>query len=140
MSKKVVQITILSVLLIILSSFTYFNFAKYQPKILKKIHEVKGLSNIITDDTPYPADAVKIGSNQTPNSIQTTFKTGKTQPEVQEFYKNVFSSKKWKLITEKTTDHTLTFAFKKEEETVTVVVTPQEDMDYTFVSIETLTK
>jgi len=140
MPKNNFKLFLSSFLILGMFSFAYFNFAKYQPKSLRKVEEVKGLSSINTDDTPYPDDAVKIGFNQTPNSKQTVFRTQKTQDEVQEFYKNIFSGKEWKLISEKQVDGTLTSSYRKEKEVVTIVVTQQESGEYTTVSIETLKK
>ena len=132
--------TLISIFLLAFFSLSYINFLKYQPKILKKIEEVKGLSTINTDDTPYPIDALKIGFYQTPKSQQTTFKTGKTQTEVQDFYKNIYGGKSWKLISEKEVDHTITFSYQKEKEVVTIVATAEENSNYTIVSIEIVNK
>jgi hypothetical protein len=132
--------TIILISLLALFSLSYFNFQKYQPKILKKIEEVKGLSSINTDDIPYPADAVKIGFYQTPKSKQTTFSTSKTISEVLEFYKNIYIDKTWKIINEKTVDKTSTVSYQKEKEVITIVATPEDNNKYTIVSIETLNK
>ena len=140
MFKNSTKLALISVFIIGIFSFTYISFLKYQPKILKKVEEVKGLSTINTDDIPYPTDAIKIGFNQTPNSKQTTFQTSKTREEVQAFYKNIFSGKRWKLLTERIVDHTLTFTYQKDQETVTVVATSQEENTYTVVSVEVITK
>ena len=140
MSENTTRIKIISIFLIILFSVTYVHFSRYRPKMLKRIQEIKGLSNIQTDNTPYPADAIKIGSNQTPKSIQTTFKTQKTPFEVREFYKNIYSGKMWRITSEKSAGSTLLLSFKKESEIVNVVITPEDIEDYTIVSIETLSE
>ncbi|MFZ2663868.1 MAG: hypothetical protein WAX66_00700 [Patescibacteria group bacterium] len=132
--------TLLLVSLLALFSLSYFNFQRYQPKILKKIEEVKGISSINTDDVPYPSDAVKIGFYQTPKSKQTTFKTTKTQEEVLEFYKNIYSGKTWKIINENTVGKTSTVSYQKEKEVITIVATSEENNSYTIVSIETVNK
>lgn len=136
MSKKTIALISLSVILFGFFFVSYFSFSKYQPKVLKKVHEVKGMSSIITDDVPYPSDAVKIGTSQTPTSKQTTFKTEKSQIEVKDFYKNIYAGKEWKLISEKTIDGTIMLTFKKDVVTVKIVITAQDDMGYTVVSIE----
>jgi len=134
------KITLILISLLILFSLSYINFQKYQPKVLKKIEEVKGLSSINTDDVPYPTDAVEIGFYQTPKSKQTTFSTSKTVSEVLEFYKNIYSGKTWKVISEKTVKYTSTVSYQKEKEVITIVATPEEDNKYTIVSIETVNK
>ena len=105
-------------------------------KSLRKIEEVKGLSSINTDDVPYPVDAVKVGFNQTPKSTQTTYTTSKTQSEVWEFYKNIYGGKDWKLISERQSDGSLLLSYRKDKETVTIVVTQEKDTDHSVVSIE----
>lgn len=131
------RITLLSTLLLSIFLVSYISFQKYQPKALKKIEEVKGISTINTDDIPYPTDAVKLGFTQTPESKLTTFQTAKTQTEVIEFYKNIYQSKDWKMTTDKTTDHTRTLSYQNENDLVTIVSTPEEDTNYTIVSVET---
>lgn len=140
MLKNSTKLTLVSVFIISIFSFSYISFLKYQPKILKKVEEVRGLSTINTDDIPYPADAIKIGFSQTPKSRLTTFQTSKTQKEVEVFYKNIFSGKKWKLITEKYFGETLTFTYQKDRETITVIATSQEDNEHTVVSVEVITR
>ena len=131
------RITLISTLLISIFLISYISFQKYQPKVLKKIEEVKGASTISTDDIPYPIDAVKLGFTQTPKSKITTFKTAKTQAEVVEFYKNIYESKDWKLTEEKKSDHTVTLAYQYETDSVTIIATPDESTNYTVVSVET---
>ena len=131
------KVTLISTVLIGIFLVSYVSFQKYQPKVLKKIAEVKGVSTINTDDIPYPTDAVKLGFTQTPESKLTTFQTAKTQTEVIEFYKNIYQSKDWKMTTDKTTDHTRTLTYQNENDSVTIVSTPEEDTNYTIVSVET---
>ncbi len=138
MSKNNLKLFLSLFLILGIFSFSYFKFAKYQPKSLRKIEEVKGLSNINTDDTPYPSDAIKIGFIQTPKSKQTTFTTGKSFSEVQDFYRNIFSGKEWRLISEKQDSETLSFSYKKEGEIVNILITAEDGL--TTVSIETLNK
>lgn len=140
MDTSVRKTTLILVSLLALFSLSYFNFQKYQPKILKKVEEVKGLSSINTADVPYPTDAVKIGFYQTPKSKQTTFSTSKTVPEVIAFYRNIYGDKIWKLISEKISNSTSTISYQKEKEVITIVATYDEDNKNTVVSIETLNK
>ncbi|MBW6441413.1 hypothetical protein K0B04_00695 [Patescibacteria group bacterium] len=135
MSKKTLPIILSFALLIGLFTFTYIYFSKYSPKVLKKITEVKGLSSIYTDDVPYPRDAVKIGTNQTPTSRQTTFRTETPYQDIAVFYKNSYTEKRWRSVSEKITDSTIIMSYQKEGEVVTIVITEEGD-NSTIVSIE----
>lgn len=129
------RIIFISVLLILLFSFSYAIFSNYQPKVLKKVTEVKGLSNINTDDFPYPQDAVKIGANQTSISKQTTFSTQETLPNVIGFYKNTYLKDEWKIVNSSTADNTETISFKKSDQIINIMATKEND-NTTIVSIE----
>ena len=129
------RIIFISVLLILLFSFSYTVFSNYQPKVLKKVTEVKGLSNINTDDFPYPQDAVKIGANQTSISKQTTFSTRETLSNVVDFYKNTYLKDEWKIINSSAADNTETVSFKKSDQIINVMAT-KENESTTMVSIE----
>jgi len=129
------RIIFISVLLILLFSFSYTVFSNYQPKVLKKVTEVKGLSNINTDDFPYPQDAVKIGANQTSISKQTTFSTRETLSNVVDFYKNTYLKDEWKIINSSAADNTETVSFKKSDQIINVMAT-KENESTTIVSIE----
>ena len=135
MSKKAITTLIISISLMALFTFSYSYFSKYSPKILKKVNEVKGLSSINTDDVPYPKDAVKVGTNQTPTSRQTTFRTGINLQEVVDFYKNAYSEKRWGSVSEKIEDGTAIISFRKEGEKINIVITTENETN-TIVSIE----
>jgi len=59
MFKKPNILIVFTLALVGVFSLTYFYFSTYQPKALRKVTEVKGLSNIRTDEFPYPSDAIK---------------------------------------------------------------------------------
>ena len=135
MSQSKVKLALISSFLILASVASYIYFVKYQPKALKKLSEVRGLSTIKTDAIPYPTDAQKLGFNQTPTSRQTTFQTSKTLDEVQQFYKNIFTTKGWELTLEKLSEQTSKHIYQKKNSKATIVATIQEDQA-TVVSIE----
>ncbi len=137
MIKKPTVLIISLLLLIGLFSLTYLYFSRYQPKALKKVAEVKGLRNINTDDFPYPSDAVKIGTNKTLNTTQTTFTTQKNLSEVLEFYKKFYTQKNWNNINEKSSGGTAMISFRKDTETVNIVLTTEQS-DGTVVSLESV--
>ncbi len=137
MFKKPAVILISLLLLMGMFSLTYFYFSKYQPKALKKIPEVKGLRNINTDDFPYPSDAVKIGTNKTLNTTQTTFTTKESLDDTVEFYKKFYTQKNWNNVNEKSTEETTTISFRKDSETVNIVLTTEKN-DGTVVSLESV--
>jgi len=126
---------LISVLLVVLFSLSYAIFSNYQPKALKKITEVKGLSNINTDDFPYPEDAVKIGASQTSISKQTTFSIQKSLSDIINFYKNIYLNNGWKVIEDKTAGETEILSFKKEDQIINVIAT-KDNKTTTIVSIE----
>ncbi|HPD73815.1 MAG TPA: hypothetical protein PLX95_00770 [bacterium] len=137
MIKKPAILILNFLLLIGLFSLTYLYFSRYQPKALKKVAEVKGLRNINTDDFPYPSDAVKIGTNKTLNTTQTTFTTQKNLSEVLEFYKKFYTQKNWNNINEKSSGGTAMISFRKDTETVNIVLTTEQS-DGTVVSLESV--
>ena len=137
MFKKPAVILISLLLLMGIFSLTYFYFSKYQPKALKKIPEVKGLRNINTDDFPYPSDAVKIGTNKTLNTTQTTFTTKESLDDTVEFYKKFYTQKNWNNVNEKSAEDTTTISFRKDSETVNIVLTTEKN-DGTVVSLESV--
>ncbi|MBP7786022.1 hypothetical protein KA062_02080 [Patescibacteria group bacterium] len=137
MFKKPAVILISLLLLIGMFSLTYLYFSKYQPKALKKIPEVKGLRNINTDDFPYPSDAVKIGTNKTLNTTQTTFTTKGSLNDTVEFYKKFYTQKNWNNVNEKSAEGTTTISFRKDSETVNIVLTTEKN-DGTVVSLESV--
>ena len=131
-------VNLISLLLLIgMFSLTYLYFSKYQPKALKKIPEVKGLRNINTDDFPYPSDAVKIGTNKTLNTTQTTFTTKGSLNDTVEFYKKFYTQKNWNNVNEKSAEGTTTISFRKDSETVNIVLTTEKN-DGTVVSLESV--
>lgn len=136
MPKRNLSIFAITISLMVLFSVSYFYFTRYSPKVLTKINEVKGLSSISTDEFPYPSDAVKIGTNRTPNSIQTTFKTVKSKTEVADFYKNIYISQRWKNMGESVVDNTNILNFKNDKESISIVITEESSLGYTVVSIE----
>lgn len=137
MFKKPVALIISFLVLVGLFSLSYSYFSGYQPKALKKVPEVKGLKNINTDDFPYPSDAVKIGTNKTLNTTQTTFTTQKNLNDTVEFYKKFYTQKNWNNINEKVTDGTVMISFRKDDETVNIVLT-SEGKNETVVSLESV--
>ena len=137
MFKKPAVILISLLLLIGMFSLTYLYFSKYQPKALKKIPEVKGLRNINTDDFPYPSDAVKIGTNKTLNTTQTTFTTKESLDDTVEFYKKFYTQKNWNNVNEKSAEDTTMISFRKDSETVNIVLTTEKN-NGTVVSLESV--
>lgn len=133
---KIDKTKLLVVSLVLLPVFigSYIYFLKYQPKALKKIEEIKGVSTIATDEFPYPVDAKKIGFTQTPNSSQTIFQTSKTPLDVLKFYKNIFEAKNWIPSGEGVLDHTTSITYQNKGEKVTIVATSEEN-SLTVVSI-----
>jgi hypothetical protein len=132
-----VNLLVISSFLILTSVSSYIYFIKYQPKALKKLSEVRGVTTMSTDSIPYPTDAQKLGFNQTKNSKQTTFQTSKTLDEIQQFYKNIFTTKGWDMTLEKLSDQNGKQIYQKNNSKATIVSTAQRD-NTTVVSIEVI--
>lgn len=130
------KLIVISLFLITLFAFAYMSFEKYQPKILRKIEEVKGIRKTTESDLPLPGGSTKVGFNRTSESTQTTFQTEKNVEEVLKFYKNVFKEREWVLESETTTQNSSICKFKKSDKLITIISSRQEDASYTVVSIE----
>jgi len=120
--------------LVVISVISYLNFTNYQPKILKKVGEVKGIKKTSEKDIVYPTDAEKISSTQTNVSSQATFKTSKSQNEVESFYKFIFSDLGWDIESVTSTQDSLILKYKKPGSLATIIA--QKDLEKTLVSIE----
>jgi len=124
------------ILLVGTSSTSYVIFSKYTPKILRKLEEVKGVTTVSADTLPYPPDSKKIGFFETSKVKQTTLQTKKDLGEIDQFYRNIYLSKRYYIVSEKNTDTLLELKFKKGGEKTVILATRQEDSDYTTFSIE----
>jgi hypothetical protein len=133
-NKKTLTLTLSSILLISLTSFSYIYFTGYQPKVLRKLEEVKGIRKVNAIELLYPDNAEKISFNQTADITQVSYRTLKSQEYIKTFYKNLFTDMGLKEESIKKTDTSLIYKFKGEGKAVTVIT--QKETDSTLVSVE----
>lgn len=129
---------LLSILGVITAGFivSYYAFTSYQPKILRKVEEVKGADTTGQFDFPMPSGAQRMGTNESATSRQLTFQVKKTQNELKSFYKTVFADKDWQATSEKTDNGTVILKYKNTENRATVLISAQNNEGYSTVSIE----
>ena len=120
-SRKVsITLVITFASLLIAVALSYANFTKYQPKILKKIEEVKGLKAVSNIELLYPDNVEKVSSSQTEFTSQTTYKTTRTQDQLRFFYKNLLTDLGWQEESIKLSANTMTYKFKKQNGLATI--------------------
>lgn len=125
--------------LLALTTVAYVNFATFAPKALAEIREVRGIAtdnkNKIT--IPYPLDAEYISESSTSNTKQITLKTLQSPAKAQEFYSTIFTSKGWKVETEREGSIFYDTKYKKNRDFIVVSTSKQtQDSDTTIVSIK----
>lgn len=134
MLKSIIIPTILmSVGLMSILSVSQHNFSKYRPIKTCDSPKVKGIK---TDEFPYPQDAEKVGSSTTKASGQITFRTSQTQQELMNFYKDFYENKNWKTVLEEVKGTNASVVFKKNNESINIFMTKEEELGNTLVSIE----
>ena len=126
--------TALLLFLLTISTVSYVYFVKYQPKILKKIEEVKGIAKTSDTELFYPANAERMGFNRTGESTQIVYKTTKTQDEIQSFYKILLADLNWEVESISKNQDSLIYKFKKDSKLVTIM--SQKEQDHLIVSVE----
>lgn len=135
LTRDTAKLYIIFSILFITSLGVYLNFQNYQPKILRQLQEVKGMSTQ-REYIPYPRDSVKIGSSKSNESNQLTFETKKTPKELQEFYKNIYLDKGWKIESEGINENFYVLEFKKDSSLITILSSKEKEDDYTVASVE----
>ena len=133
-NKKTTPLVLSSILLIALTSFSYIYFTQYQPKVLRKIEEVKGIKKVSAIELLYPDNAEKISYNQTSERTQVVYRVSKSQEYIQTFYKNLFLDMGLNEESIRKTDISMVYKFKTEGKVVTVIT--QEEDGSTLVSVE----
>jgi len=133
-NKKNTSLVLSSLLLIALTSFSYIYFTKYQPKVLRKIEEVKGIRKVNDIELLYPDNAEKISFSQTSQRTQVSYRISKPQEYIQAFYKNLFLDMGLNEESIRKTDTSMIYKFKTEGKAVTVIT--QKEDGTTLVSVE----
>lgn len=133
-NKKTLLFVLGSIALVVLTSLSYFYFAKYQPKILRKIEEVKGIKKVNSLELLYPENAERISFSQTVDGSHASYRTDRTQQYVKAFYKNLFLDMGWEEESIKETQDSLIYKFKTDGKAATIIT--QKETDTILVSVE----
>lgn len=136
MEKNTKAIIITTLLLALASVGSFAIFSQYKPKTLKQVQEVKGLQNDNSTDFALPEGATKIGSNRSTESTQTTFHTSKKKDNVQEFYKNIYSTNNWKLESQNVNENYIVTKYEKDNKLFVVSTFDTQDDNETLVNLE----
>lgn len=139
MSTKNLHVIIIPVL-IALFAVSYVSFSQYRPKVLRQLAEVKGLATEDADIKviPTPTGSEQMGSSNSVDSEIITFKTKKTKQQVQDFYRNVFSGKTWKIESKASYNDFITIKYRNGNHVVTVNTYNTETPYNAFASIESV--
>lgn len=128
----------IAVLVFGLFTYTYFNFSTFRPKALAEVREVRGTqTKRHSTDLAHPINSQKISTNTTSEGEIITLKTTDSIKDTQEFYKNVLTSKGWKIDTERQAGVFSNTKYKKNSSIINVALSKQSyDSNLTIISIE----
>jgi hypothetical protein len=132
--QRTITLALSSLFLIGITTFSYIYFVKYQPKILRKIEEVKGIKKVSSIELLYPNNVEKISFSQTTERTQVSYRISKPQEYIQTFYKNLFADMGWVEESISKSETSLIYKFKTVGKAATVIT--QKETDSTFVSVE----
>lgn len=102
--------------------YTYFNFSLYKPKAIAQVEDVRSYN---TEDFSiiYPEDYKELGINKIMDGKQITLTVNKTPQEIQNFYKNIYTLKGWKVESESQVGDFLVTKYKSNNRTVLISTT-----------------
>jgi hypothetical protein len=118
----------------IVAIVSYLFFLKYQPKVLRKIEEVKGTRTIDALESFYPGKVDKLAANKTTEGTQIIYNTTKSQEQLIQYYKYLFADFGWEVESLGLTETSFIYKFKKDSKLVTIIA--QKGTDYSTVSLE----
>ena len=132
---------LITVLLVALSLYSYGSFARYKPKDLIPLQEVRGAK---TEEEkiklPYPGDYKIIGTSIKEGTDQVTYETTKTAEEIQTFYRNILISQSWQIDSTGNAGIFTTTKYKKDNSSVDITTSlqtndEQAEEEITIVSV-----
>jgi len=132
--RKTVFLVLSSLALIALTTVSYVYFVRYQPKILRKIGEVKGIKKVSAIELLYPENVEEISFSQTTEGTQVSYRIAKSQKYIQTFYKNLLLDMGWEEESIKQSETSLIYKFKIEGKAATIIT--QKEPDTILVSVE----
>jgi len=128
--------TLITVIVLGLTIFAYFNFVSYRPKVLKQVAEINGYK---TQDSmfnlPNMTGTKEIGSSNTNNGRQITLEVNKAPDDVRNFYKNVFLDKGWKLSASSNDNKSLVDEYRQGKYDATVIISKEDVISNTVIGI-----
>jgi len=139
--KNIVLFTAFFILLSI-SIISYINFSGYQPKILKKIEDVKGAKSISDINLLYPDKAETISSDEIGNIYQTSYRIEKPRSSIESFYKNIFTDLDWEIESISEENNSSVYKYKSKDKIAKIISkeeatnTEGNEKIYTLVGIE----
>jgi|GEM_PF-1918544 len=126
---------------LLIAGVSYGQFYKYQPKVLRRVAEVRGIqSDEEKEEFTYPQNAKNVSFNQSYKSRQTTFQIEKPPKDVQNFYKSIFMEKGWTIESEGATNDFFVTKYKKGLSTAMVMSSYQGLDHITIASVEIKTE
>jgi hypothetical protein len=123
-------------ILLVVFVVSFYSFSTFKPKIIKQVQDVKKLASENMSDVPIIEGAEKTSVNKSTDATQTTFHTNKTKEEVQDYYKNIFISNKWLLLSQGSYPDFVVAKYKKADQEITVTAYDTNDDYKTLVSLE----
>jgi hypothetical protein len=120
--------------LVAMTTASYVYFVKYQPKVLRKIEEVKGIKKVSAIELLYPENVEKISFSQTTEGTQVSYRIFKPQEYIQTFYKNLLLDMGWEEESIIKSETSLIYKFKIKGKVATIIT--QKEPDATLVSVE----
>jgi hypothetical protein len=132
--RKPVFLVLSILILVAVTAVSYIYFVRYQPKVLRRIEEVKGIKKVNAIELLYPDNVEKISFSQTTEATQVSYRTIKSKEYLQNFYRNIFLDMGWEEESIKQSVVSLIYKFKTEGKAATIIT--QKEPDATLVSVE----
>ena len=115
---------IISLVLVLVASFSYYNFYKFKPKAVAR-ESVKGYFTSRITEIPLPRNYKELGSNQNENGKQITIEVTETPQQIQDFYRHALLSLGWQIEFQGTSEPFLNTKFKNDGKSIIVTSSKQ---------------
>ncbi len=132
--RKPTLLILTTLALVAVTTVSYVYFVEYQPKVLRKIEEVKGIKKVDAIELLYPDGVEKISFSQTLETTQISYRIARPQEYIQTFYKNIFLDMGWKEDSIQQSETSLVYKFETAGKGATVIA--QKEPDAILVSVE----
>jgi hypothetical protein len=125
-----------AVVLISITSFSYYSFASFRPKSLRELEEVKGASDSTEFEFIYPSGSKEVGINKLSEGYVVSIESEKSPADIQRFYKNVFEIKGWDYKGSSDDGGFLVTTFESGNQVVTISAFADDKSEKTLVTLE----